>query len=106
MKVTVHIKGNLIWKWGRTKRGGYVASCDPIAQTVQATKFSDLLETIQEALDSTFHELLSTGDLDRFLRDRGWSTDTRMRRADRNVRFDMPFDLKGVSTRDLKEALC
>ena len=27
MKTIVHIQGNLIWKWGRTKRGGYIAIC-------------------------------------------------------------------------------
>lgn len=105
MRATVHIKAKLMWKWGRTKHGNYVAVCDPIAQTVQAAKFSELLETIQESLDSTFRELLSTGDLERFLSDRGWSSDTPAPH-NRNVRFEVPFDLTGVQTRDLKEALC
>lgn len=107
MNTTVHIKGNLIWKWGRTKRGNYIAVCDSIGQTVQANKFGELLETIYEALDSTLSELFSSGDLERFLRKQGWShTDIPARQVSRNVRFDMPFDLKGVRKRDLEEALC
>jgi len=106
MRVTVHIKGKLMWKWGRTKNGNYIAVCDPIGQTVQASKFGELLETINEALDSTFRELLSSGDFEEFLRDRGWSSDLSTPRNRRNVRFDMPFELKGVQRRDLEEAIC
>ncbi len=106
MKTIVHIQGNLIWKWGRTKRGGYIAICDPIGQTVEAKKFGDLLETIQEALDSTLRELFSSGDLEKFLKEQGWKTENLISSTPRNVRFDMPFDVKGVQCRDLKEALC
>jgi hypothetical protein len=106
MKTTVHIQGKLVWKWGRTKRGNYVAVCDAIAQTVQAGKFGELLETMHEALESTFRELFSSGDLEKFLRDRGWSTELPVPRTQRNIRFEMPFDLKGVRNRDLKEMFC
>ena len=105
MKMTVHIQGKLIWKWGRTKSGSYVAVCDPLAQTVQANKFGELLETMNEALESTFKELFSSGDLEKFLQERGWSSPDLPARARANVRFDMPFDLKGVRRRDLEEAL-
>jgi hypothetical protein len=106
VNTTVQIQGNLVWKWGRTKAGNYIAVCDPIAQTVQAGKFGELLETMYEALDSTFRELFSSGDLEKFLRDRGWSLTAPMPRTQKNVRFEMPFDLKGVRKRDLEEALC
>jgi hypothetical protein len=106
MTETVHIRGKLTWKWGRTESGRYIAVCDPISQTVQAEKFRDLLESIDEALDSTLRELLSSGDLESFLQDRGWSTgDLPAKTTRKTVRFDMPFDLKGVRSRDLEEAL-
>lgn len=72
----IRIEGKLLWKWGRTKRGAYIAVCDPIAQTLQADRFSELLESINEALDSTFRELLSTGELHKFLRARRWPRTT------------------------------
>jgi hypothetical protein len=107
MKITIHIRGNLQWKWGRTKSGKYVAVCDPLGQTVEADKFGDLLATINEALDSTLHELLSSGDLEGFLREQGWEAENFAAAAPRrNIRFDMPFDMKGMRTRDLKEAIC
>jgi hypothetical protein len=103
---TVHIQGSLVWKWGRTKSGTYIAVCEPIGQTVEAKKFGDLLETMQEALESTFRELFSSGDLDSFLRERNWKTETPVAKKLSNVRFEMPFDMKGMPTRDLEEALC
>jgi len=106
MKTVVRIEGKLLWKWGRTKHGNYVAVCDAIAQTVQAEKFRELLQTIDEALESTFRDLFSSGDLDAFLKERGWSTESPVPRSRRNVRFEMPFDLRGVPRRDFKEALC
>jgi hypothetical protein len=107
MKKIIRVEGKLLWKWGRTSKGRYIAVCDPISQTVQAEKFEELLETIHEALDSTFRELLSTGDLHRFLRSHGWTaTETAEHRSRKNVRFDVPFDLRGVRARDLEEALC
>jgi len=107
MKQLVHIKGRLIWKWGRAKSGRYIAVCDPIGQTVEAKSFGELLETMHEALDSTFRELLETGDLDEFLRSRRWKTcDMPDPGHRKNVRFDVPFKLQGVRSRDLEEALC
>ncbi len=80
--------------------------CDALAQTVQASRFTELLETINEALESTFRELLSSGDLEHFLKDRGWKPDSPLPINQRKVRFEMPFDLKGVKSRDFETALC
>jgi len=103
VKNTIHIQAKLLWEWGRGRSG----LCDPIAQTVEAERFEELLETMHEALDSTFRELLASGDLPAFLRSHGWAgTDLPEARFRKNVRFDVPFDLQGVRTRDLEEALC
>ena len=110
MPAIINIQCNLVWKFGRTKHGNYVGICDAIGQTVQANRFSELVQTINEALDSTFKELLSSGDLEKFLRDRGWkSAHLPTPQQSRNVRFDIPFELnelKGVQRRDLQEAVC
>jgi hypothetical protein len=106
MKTTINIQGNLAWLWCRTKTGNYLAICNPLAQTVQADTFRELLETMDEALNSTLNELFSTGDLNKFLHERGWSFMTPIPPQQRNVRFEMPFDVKGSSKRDFSEALC
>ena len=74
MKNVVHVQGKLLWKWGRGRSGRYVAVCDAIGQTVEAERFEELLETMHEALDSTFCELMSSGDLPEFLHSHGWTT--------------------------------
>jgi Arc/MetJ-type ribon-helix-helix transcriptional regulator len=107
MKNVIRVQAKLVWKWGRGRSGRYVAICDAIRQTVEADRFEDLLETMHEALDSTFRELLASGDLDNFLREHGWgSLKIPSSTKRRNVRFDVPFDVRGIRTRDLEEALC
>src|SRR2546423_330286 len=96
MPFVVNIEGHLVWKYGRSKQGNYIGVCDAIGQTVQASRFSDLVETMNEALASTFKELLSSGDLEHFLRERGWKAARLPTSRSKNVRFDIPFDLKGV----------
>lgn len=106
MENTVHVQAKLLWKWGRGPSGRYVAVCDVIGQTVEAKHFEELLETMHEALDSTFRDLLSSGDLEKFLRSHGWKTpDLPAPQKRQKVRFDVPFDLRGVRARDLEEAL-
>lgn len=103
----VSIRGKLTWTWSRTSRGSYVAVCEPIRQTVQAEEFGELVESVNEALGSTFKELLSTGDLERFLEEQGWScVSLPPPKVRKQIRFDMPFDLKGVRRRDFEKALC
>lgn len=107
MKNIIKIQAKLDWKWGQTRTGNYIAVCDAIKQTVQAGQFTELIDTINEALESTFRELLSTGDLDTFLQENGWQrSDNVPSRSRKNIRFDVPFNLKGKRTRDLQEAFC
>lgn len=108
MKNVVQIRANLVWKWGRTKSGNYIAVCDPISQTVLADKFSDLVNAIQEALNSTFNELLSSGDIEQFLTDQGWKAANLPESSRRQVRFDVPFNLlqRGGARRDCEAAVC
>lgn len=106
--IVVQIQGNLVWKFCQTKRGNFIGVCEALRQTVQAASYRELLETMNEALDSTFRELLSTGDLPKFLRDMGWTTVRHVPRAQRNIRFDMPFEVKrgGTRTHDFQTAPC
>ena len=103
MSTTVHINAQLHWKYGRTKSGNFIAVCDPIAQTVQADSFNDLVDTIQEVVSGTFKELFSTGDLEKFLHDRGWSMKGLPEQPKpRNLRFDVPFTFNRMGRRELE----
>ena len=106
MKNLVQITAKLEWKFGITKNRTYVAFCPPIAQTVQADSFTDLMACMEEALDSTLRELLASGDLPNFLKERGWVAEGPKIEKNRNVRFEVPFNLRQVRERDLEAALC
>ena len=106
MKTLVQITAKLEWKFGRTKNRTYVAFCPPIAQTVQADSFTDLMACMEEALDSTLRELLASGDLPKFLEEHGWIAEGPKIEKNRNVRFEVPFNLRQVRERDLEAALC
>jgi hypothetical protein len=110
MNVIVSIQAKLVWKWGRSKRGLYLATCPAIKQTVQADRWEDLLGSINESLDSTLREVFESGDFENFLREHGWKAQNVPPNSPKGKRggvsFDVPFDLRGVRSRDLEEALC
>ncbi len=91
---TVEIQANLPWKAFRDNATrAWVAVCEPLNITVEADTWSALNETISDALDLLFRDLLKTGELNTFLRDKGWSALTPLPARPQNVRFDIPFRL-------------
>jgi predicted RNase H-like HicB family nuclease len=106
MPTEIAIKAQLEWKYARTKSNKYIAICPALKQTLQANSFGEMLEVIKEALDSTFQALLETGDLQRFLREHGWSSSGQLSEKTKQCRrFEVPFDLNQVRERDLEATL-
>lgn len=93
--VTVLINAKLQWQYFRSKNGNYIGVCDPLKITLQADTFSDLTEEINITLNALMKDLLSEGELDRFLRDRGW-TAVGLPTGPMNVRFDVPFSIEAM----------
>ncbi len=87
----VRINANLQWRYTIGKGGNYVAVCDPLKLTLQAETWADLMEDTSAVLNTIFHDLLSSNELDRFLRDHGWAVQGRVPEDPENVRFDVPF---------------
>lgn len=57
--------------WNVQKAGDcWVGECDALGLTVESATWAELMEDIAAVLDAMFHDLWSTGDLERFLRDR------------------------------------
>jgi hypothetical protein len=103
----VQIEGNLQWNYAVHRETGHlVGVCEPLKLTVSADNPQEFHESIREAMDSFFTELLSTGDLERFFRDHGWKTITPIPERTRNLYFDVPLSTRRVSERDLHEAVC
>jgi hypothetical protein len=87
----VRIDANLQWRYTIGKGGNYVAVCDPLKLTLQAGTWAELMEDTSDVLNSIFRDLLSSNELDHFLRDHGWTLQGRFPKRPENVRFDVPF---------------
>ena len=94
----VHIDGKLQWRWFRAQSGNYIGGCDPLKITLQADTFSELMEEIGITLDALLKDLLADNDLDRFLREQGWSTTGPGPNRPSDVRFDVPFAIDEMGT--------
>lgn len=87
----LRIDANLPWQCRQAKGGNWVAACDPLMLTLQAETWAELMEDIALTLDAMFRDLLSTNELERFLRDHGWSVSGTIPNRQEEVRFDVPF---------------
>ena len=86
----VHIEAEVPWRIGRADGERWVGICDPLKLTVESETWAELMEDIALTLDGMLHDLLSNNELDRFLRDRGWTAHGPTDDAEA-VRFDVPF---------------
>jgi predicted RNase H-like HicB family nuclease len=87
----VRIDANLQWRATIGKGGNYVAVCDPLKLTLQAETWAELMEDTSDVLNTIFLDLLTSNELDNFLRAHGWSMMGQVPRRPENVRFDVPF---------------
>jgi len=81
----------LQWRFTIGKGGNYVAVCDPLKLTLQAATWAELMEDTSDVLNSIFLDLLTSNQLESFLRTHGWSMLGQLPRQVENVRFDVPF---------------
>ncbi|HWY39969.1 MAG TPA: hypothetical protein VNX27_04160 [Chthoniobacterales bacterium] len=106
MPNVIQLQANLPWLYtvdlGSNR---WVAVCPPLKLTIEAEDPQDFLETIKEAIDGFFKELLSTGDLDRFLDEHGWQRLTPIPDRRRGLHFDVPLSTQRVQERDLQQAV-
>jgi hypothetical protein len=107
MPNVIQIEGNLQWNYAVDhKSNRWVAVCQPLKLAIEVEAPEEFLETIGEAIDGFFRELLSTGDLDRFLGDNGWRRLTPIPERARRLHFDVPLSTRRVEERDLQQAFC
>jgi predicted RNase H-like HicB family nuclease len=89
--VRVRVKGQVPWGILQAKGGNWVAICEPLKITLQAETWANLMEDIAFALDAMFKELLSSNELNRFMKDHGWKLIDQIPRYRADLRFDLPF---------------
>ena len=103
----VEIKGDIPWLVTRSWTGPGIGVCEPVKLTTQADTWSELMTDISWAMETVFEDLLETGDLEKFLREQGWTTQpacTAQARF-RKVKFDVPFFPRMVDPSDQAQAL-
>jgi predicted RNase H-like HicB family nuclease len=90
--IRINVQAKLTWKCFRSNGGHWVGVCDPLRLTVQADSWTDLMENIGDTLDAMLKDLLRSNELDKFLRDHGWTAMGQIpARPGKDVRFDVPF---------------
>ena len=93
--LTIQIQAKISWAMKRLSSGKFLAVCDPLGVTVEGKNQAELRSLIEETHHYLFLDLLVDGELDKFLRDRGWSVPggTPRRPPGAGVRFEVPFHL-------------
>ena len=87
----IRVDANIPWNVLQAKGGNWVAICEPLKLTVQGETWAELMEDIGHTLDALLKDLLSSNELDRFLRDQGWKLLAAIPTRLEDVRFDVPF---------------
>ncbi len=86
----VQVEANIEWRAFRARGGNWIAICDPLGLTIQSETYASLMEDIAETLNAMLHDLVSSNDLERFFRERGWQSGPIPRQSE-GVWFDVPF---------------
>ena len=88
----VRVDTKLRWQCVRAAGGNWIGICDPLRLTVQAATWAELMEDIGHTLDVMLRDLLSSRELEKFLRDHGWNLLGPIpAHSGKDIRFDVPF---------------
>lgn len=102
----IQIRGQVPWQYFRDPKSRRWIGINPLLKlTVEEETQSALYETMNEAANGFFLELLESGDLPAFLKQRGLAAEQPLPRARRGeVSFDVPLNTQRISPRDLEKA--
>jgi len=96
LKIQIH--ANLEWQLERTRRGRFLAICEPLGLTLEADTQDEALSLINEGLHYFFLDHLADGTLARFLTMKGWQSSSLPEAYEPGdaVTFDVPFSLRSL----------
>ena len=89
--MTIRVECEIEWMITQSESGPWVGFCDALKLTAQADTWRGLMQDIAWAMESVFEDLLETGNLQKFLEERGWEATIPDRRDSQKVKFDIPF---------------
>lgn len=102
--VRVRVRGRVQWAVTRDPDSGeYLARCGTLDLVVGAETLNELALTIAEGMDALFETLVAEGQLEHFLRQRGWTTEQPVPTnvAAHDLAIDVPWELLDDANRQL-----
>jgi hypothetical protein len=96
----VRVKANVPWQVRTVRNEAWLAVCDPLKLTVEASTYGELMGSISETLDAVLVDLLSSNELPQFLQSHGWALMSPIPGTATDVRFDVPFIPAMITTND------
>ena len=98
--IRIQVDGQVQWQVCKTDTGHWVAMCEPFGLTMEGESLDELYDNIGESVQLLFEDLLDDGELDSFLKARGWTAQPLEVEKDGGVEFAVPFELLVQSGRD------
>lgn len=110
MKQVIGVKATVVWRYFQDRKSeNWIGICDHLKLTVEAENPPELHEAMTEAMDLFLNEMLSSGDLRKFLREHGWSLTTAIpepKKQRQDIVFDVPLQTRRIPQRDLDKVCC
>ena len=102
MLVRVQAAGQLLWKVTRDPRSDrWVGVCPALSITAEAETWEKLTALMNEEVNELLRDLLESGELDQFFRDRGWKSlevPLPQTMPSEGIKFDVPMDIQAVAS--------
>lgn len=92
--IAFKVQANLQWQVRQTKTGAFVGTCEPLGLATEGVDPLELYLNANESVQLVMNDLLKTGQLDSFLRERGWRVISRPQGTVTGpVPFEVPMEL-------------
>ena len=93
--VEINVQTTLEWAASPSKScNRWIAECEALGIAMEGETLDELHSLIDEACFALFHDLLNDGELDQFLRARGWTAvNLPNGPVDDHVEFSVPWNL-------------
>lgn len=103
----IRVNAKVQWLVSRSSEGNFVAMCEPLGIAMEGSSLDDLYANISEAIQLVMNDLLRSGELDEFLREKGWTAVPipRGARGDGPIPFEVPIELVMQAARDSARAI-
>ena len=103
--IRIDVNGQVQWEVAKTASGKWLGVCRPLGLTMEGGTLDDLFASINDSVQLLMTELLQSGELDAFLKHRGWRLASQAVRQQTPVEFDVPIELLVRTGRDSARTL-